>query len=460
VLVNIVTGILYAHQTYPGSRVAGKLFGGIAFADVPARLGRLHAFPDKMTLAYKQATETVDSDTLGLGVDNGKVTQAVRQRHWLPIWNLIEPPDTLLALSIDDRKMREKLGNIAETHKEVPVDARIEQRTDGFVLVSDKQGSSLAIEASRTAVVSAATNGRARVALVVKGIEPKVSNASLTIPFKQLQTARSTVVKYTYGGKTFLATPADITGWYRRPGTAGVSRADMNPESSGESGSAGGFVLWDPVLRGFITAAGKQAGIQTLNVKQAMDATHKALGTGNPLEFALEATPGATPRKTLHYCTALRGVDAAYLPILEQALVRTYSDDRGWGLKGTIDFMHVSSGCDFTVWLSTANQMASFGSICDSVWNCQVPPNIVINFDRWQHASDPWSAAAGNLDDYRSMAINHETGHWLGFGHAPCGGAGQPAPVMEQQSIDLQGCVFNPWPLPSELAILKSRLGI
>jgi hypothetical protein len=49
------------------------------------------------------------------------------------------------------------------------------------------------------------------------------------------------------------------------------------------------------------------------------------------------------------------------------------------------------------------------------------------------------------------MVINHEVGHFIGFGHASCGGAGQPAPVMQQQSISLQGCKFNPWPTASEL---------
>ena len=55
------------------------------------------------------------------------------------------------------------------------------------------------------------------------------------------------------------------------------------------------------------------------------------------------------------------------------------------------------------------------------------------------------------MRDYRHMVVNHEMGHWLGSGHQYCGGIGQPAPVMQQQSIDLQGCAFNPWPLDWEL---------
>jgi hypothetical protein len=85
---------------------------------------------------------------------------------------------------------------------------------------------------------------------------------------------------------------------------------------------------------------------------------------------------------------------------------------------------------------------------------------VVINNDRWLYASTAWNNQGGSLEEYRSMVINHETGHWLGFNHSYCPGTGQPAPVMQQQSIDLQGCVFNPWPTATETAILKQRLGL
>ena len=59
----------------------------------------------------------------------------------------------------------------------------------------------------------------------------------------------------------------------------------------------------------------------------------------------------------------------------------------------------------------------------------------------------------GNLANYRTMVINHETGHRLDHrdNETVCQQAGEPAPLMQQQSISLRGCTINEWPLDSEL---------
>ena len=137
-----------------------------------------------------------------------------------------------------------------------------------------------------------------------------------------------------------------------------------------------------------------------------------------------------------------------------------YADPRGWSLGGSIRFEQVDSGGAFTLWLASDALMSTFGGACGHVWSCRNGRNVVVNEDRWLGTSDSWLAALSPLETYRTMVINHETGHWLGFGHASCPGAGAPAPVMQQQSMTLGACVPNSWPLPSERSVLAARRGV
>jgi hypothetical protein len=105
-----------------------------------------------------------------------------------------------------------------------------------------------------------------------------------------------------------------------------------------------------------------------------------------------------------------------------------------------------------TLVLSEASRVPGFSSSCSSEWSCRVGRFVIINQERWKHASPAWNAAHGALRDYRHMVVNHESGHFLGLGHAGCPGPGRPAPVMMQQSKGLGGCHFNPWPTARELA--------
>lgn len=137
-----------------------------------------------------------------------------------------------------------------------------------------------------------------------------------------------------------------------------------------------------------------------------------------------------------------------------------YGDPRGWNLGGSIRFERVENGGAFTLWLASDALMSTFGGACGPVWSCRNGRNVVINEDRWLRASDSWLAAVAPLETYRQLVLNHETGHWLGFGHAECPAAGAPAPVMQQQSMTLAACVPNPWPLPSERSALAARRGV
>lgn len=173
------------------------------------------------------------------------------------------------------------------------------------------------------------------------------------------------------------------------------------------------------------------------------------------------ATPPITVRKpvtkTVAYDVATRGTITADLANFKAQAAETYADTRGWSRLG-VTFKEVVSGGQFTLVLSEAGQVPSFGSPCDSTYSCRIGRYVIINQDRWQNATDSWNNAGGDLRNYRHMVVNHETGHWLGHGHTYCSGAGQAASVMQQQSINLGGCKFNPWPLDSE--IWSTTLGI
>lgn len=162
--------------------------------------------------------------------------------------------------------------------------------------------------------------------------------------------------------------------------------------------------------------------------------------------------------KVVTYSIETRGAITASLAEFKSQASLTLYDDRGWARLG-VTFQEVTSGGDFTLVLAEASQVPSFSSIgCDSTYSCSVGRFVIINQDRWLQATPAWNAARNDLRDYRHMAVNHEIGHWLGHGHKSCRGAGQAAALMQQQSVGLQGCTFNQWPLESEL--YAPRLGL
>jgi len=169
--------------------------------------------------------------------------------------------------------------------------------------------------------------------------------------------------------------------------------------------------------------------------------------------------PPEPPRqtKTVTYDVTTKGAISANVAEFKRLANQTLNDGRGWAQLG-VQFSEVASAGDFTLVLSEASQVPSFSDGCDATYSCNAGRYVIINQDRWLYATSSWNDAGGSLRDYRNMVVNHETGHWLGHPHATCPGPGQPAAVMQQQSINLGGCTFNPWPLKSEL--WSTRLGI
>jgi len=77
-----------------------------------------------------------------------------------------------------------------------------------------------------------------------------------------------------------------------------------------------------------------------------------------------------------------------------------------------------------------------------SCWNGQF---AVLNVRRWRDRAPGFRT----VTQHRHYQINHEVGHGLGYQHRWCSHRGARAPVMQQQTISLQGCRANGWPYPS-----------
>lgn len=177
-----------------------------------------------------------------------------------------------------------------------------------------------------------------------------------------------------------------------------------------------------------------------------------------PAWLVAQQAPPAPSATVVNYMVATRGTVTANVGEFTAQVNETLNSPNGWSRLGVV-FRQVESGGRFTVWLSEASQVPSFSpSGCDAIVSCTVGNNVIINETRWLNGSDAWNGAGGSLRGYRHMVVNHETGHWLGHGHRYCSGAGQVAPVMQQQTIDMQGCTPNPWPQSQEM--YSPKLGI
>jgi hypothetical protein len=131
------------------------------------------------------------------------------------------------------------------------------------------------------------------------------------------------------------------------------------------------------------------------------------------------------------------------------AIEKTFADPRGWTASGQVRLQRVAgeAAADFTVFLATPvtseAMCATAGLHTDGYNSCRVTGRVIINLARWLTSVPDYGAPVG---DYQTYVINHEVGHELGNGHEACPGPGRPAPVMQQQTYGLKGCVANSWP--------------
>lgn len=138
------------------------------------------------------------------------------------------------------------------------------------------------------------------------------------------------------------------------------------------------------------------------------------------------------------------------------------ADPRGWTRSAAAPITDAAQKLDNASWsfqriggdgysvrilLATPNttdkMCGSVGLDTAGVYSCRYGNTILINLRRWLNGAPGFPIS---LDGYHTMVVNHEMGHRLGFKHMTCPGAGLPAPIMQQATIALAGCVPNVYP--------------
>ncbi|PRQ11461.1 hypothetical protein C1Y63_06350 [Corynebacterium sp. 13CS0277] len=169
--------------------------------------------------------------------------------------------------------------------------------------------------------------------------------------------------------------------------------------------------------------------------------------------------------------TADYGGDDAVAAMIDATL----NDPRGWTHDPDFAFQHVDEAQlpageepDLRIQLSsTETTHKHCGNDIEMETSCFTPigNRVLINESRWVRGAVPFQ---GDLGAYRQYLINHEVGHGIGYAaHEPCGGDGELAPVMMQQTLNLNNsrlreiaegeiypddnatCRYNPWPYPA-----------
>ncbi len=143
------------------------------------------------------------------------------------------------------------------------------------------------------------------------------------------------------------------------------------------------------------------------------------------------------------------GIDPA--PVA-QRIAATLLDRRGWEPKDRLRFSFASAAdvgrgaVDITIRLAspdTTDQLCA-PLTTNGYTSCFANRRAVLNSSRWL---DGVPFYRGHLDLYRTYMVNHEVGHGLGHGHEHCPAPGARAPTMQQQTLRLEGCVINPYPM-------------
>tara|TARA_B100000902_G_scaffold389014_1_gene435515 strand:- start:1122 stop:1544 length:423 start_codon:yes stop_codon:yes gene_type:complete len=132
------------------------------------------------------------------------------------------------------------------------------------------------------------------------------------------------------------------------------------------------------------------------------------------------------------------------------------NDPRGWSTIESQSFQIVDSEkADLNIVFAkpeTVDELC-YPLQTNGIYSCRNQKNVVINIFRWLSGAQDFGT---DLSTYRIYLINHEVGHYLGWGHSNCPSDKALAPVMMQQSKSTNGCIPNGWPIYERIKLLYS----
>lgn len=433
VLANGAVAMWFSGKVLPNYTLGGQPVGGMSYETLSRDLTTDTLLPSTLTLRKDGHRKGFSSAVLGIRADAPASLQALkRARTPLPLLSLVTRHHVAVVTSLDEPQFDKTLAEVRQTFARTPLPNHIIFDGTGFAEQAPSDGYAVDKAALEQDVRTAAAKGQT-VVTVPTAVVRAPAPSDLSTELARLQRQLRVKISFMSSGKTVQASAREIGTWFARDGQT------MRPAA-------------EPIIQ-YMQGVSPEPANQT-------DLVH-AIGYALQKEQAHTFAVVPKDAPVWKYCVAVRGVADSALGDLRGKLAATYADTRGWNAGGRIAFQYVESGCDYVVWLAAPSQMATFGDICDSYYSCQVGANVIINDDRWNTATAPWNATGAPVEDYRTLVINHETGHRLGFyDNNVCPAAGGLAPVMMQQSIDLHGCAFNRWPTEAELHTYLAEIGL
>jgi hypothetical protein len=204
-----------------------------------------------------------------------------------------------------------------------------------------------------------------------------------------------------------------------------------------------------------LSACGGERAVPTVTTTKTIAVPTTSVTTAPPAATIATTTPATappTPRTVAVRYRVERHTEDDATANFAEVVDFTLADARGWSRAG-FAFARDDSA-PYLVVLAEGPEVDRLCLPYDTYgkYSCQNGPVVAINADRWRSADPKWT---GDLATYRQMLVNHEVGHLLGQKHPKpqCPRPGQLAPVMNQQSTELDGCLPNPWPLPWEVEL-------